>query len=93
MYSVMSEVGFPQLKPTWLYGDNTGAIALTKNTKHNARVKHIDIQHHYIREQVDDGDIIVDHIPSADNLVDVFTKTLGKVMHNRICVLLCLYEG
>jgi hypothetical protein len=93
MYSAMFEVGFPQLKPARLYGDNVGAIALTKNTKHNARVKHIDIRHHYIRERVDDGDIVVDHIPSADNLADIFTKTLGKVMHNRICVLLRLCEG
>jgi hypothetical protein len=93
MYSAMSEVGFPQPKPVRLYGDNAGAIALTKNTKHNARVKHIDIRHHYIRERVDDGDIIVEHIPSADNLADIFTKTLGKVMHNRICVLLRLCEG
>jgi hypothetical protein len=92
MYSAMSEVGFPQLKPAQLYGDNAGAIALTKNTKHNARVKHIDIRHHYIRERVDDGDIVVHHIPTADNLADIFTKTLGKVMHNRMCVLLRLCE-
>jgi hypothetical protein len=48
IYSAMSEVGFPQLKPAWLYRDNVGAITLTKNTKHNACMKHIDIRHHYI---------------------------------------------
>ena len=89
----MSEVGFPQPKPVWLYRDDAGAIMLTKNTKHNACVKNINIRHHYIWEQVDDGDITVDHIPLADNLTDIFTKTLGKVMHNRICVLLCLCDG
>jgi hypothetical protein len=70
-----------------------GAIALTKNTKHNACMKHINIHHHYIQEQVDDGDIVMDHIPLADNLADIFIKTLGKVMHNCICVLLRLCEG
>jgi hypothetical protein len=43
MYSALSEVGFPQPKPAQLYGDNVGAIMLTKNAKHNTHVKHIDI--------------------------------------------------
>jgi Reverse transcriptase (RNA-dependent DNA polymerase) len=92
MYSMMSEVGFLQPKLAQLYGDNTGAITLTKNTKHNTHVKHINIRHHYIRERMDDGDIVVHHIPTSDNLADMFTKTLGKVMHNRMCVLLRLCE-
>jgi hypothetical protein len=70
-----------------------GAIMLTKNAKHNAHMKHINIGHHYIWEWVDNGDIVMDHITLAGNLADIFTKKLGKVMHNHICVLLCLCEG
>jgi hypothetical protein len=92
MYFAMSEVGFPQPKPACLYGDNAGAIALTKNTKHNAHIKHIDIRHHYIRERVDDGDIVVHQIPTSDNIADIFTKPLGRVAHRRICILLRLCE-
>jgi hypothetical protein len=92
MYSTMSEVGFPQPKPALLYADNAGAVALMKNTKHNARVKHIDIRHHYIRERVDEGDIIIKHIPSSNNLTDIFTKPLGKIAHHRLCVLLRLCD-
>ena len=36
MYSEMEEVGYPQQKPGILYNDNSGAVALTKNTKHNS---------------------------------------------------------
>ena len=92
MYSVMSEVGFPQPRPALLYRDNAGAITLTKNTKHNARVKHINIRHYYIHERVDDGDIVVQHVPTSDNLADIFMKTLGKVVHRHICALLQLCE-
>ena len=92
MHSAMSEVGFPQPKPAVLYGDNTGAVCLTENTKHNARVKHIDIRHHYIRERVKEGDIHVNHIPSKDNLADLLTKPLSKHDHLRLCKLLRLYE-
>lgn len=88
----MSEVGFPQTKPATLYGDNSGSIALTKNTKHNSRVKHIDIRHHYIREHVEDGDIQVIYVPSNENLADVFTKPLPRIAHHCACVALQLCD-
>ena len=50
MYAAMDEVGYPQSKPTILYNDNLGAILLTQNTKNNIKVKHIDIDYHYICE-------------------------------------------
>jgi hypothetical protein len=43
MYLEIEEVKYPQEKPGILYNDNSGADALTKNTKHNLQVKHIDI--------------------------------------------------
>ena len=42
---------------TIIFGDNQGAIALTKNDQFHARTKHVDIQHHYVRETVANGDI------------------------------------
>ena len=61
-------VGYTQEKPGVLYNDNLGAITLTKNTKHNLHVKHIDIRHHFICECIKNGDITVFHVPSANNL-------------------------
>ena len=92
MYSEMEEVGYPQLKLGILYNNNSGAVALTKNTKHNSRIKHIDIRHHFICECVENGNISVLHVSSADNLADLFTKVLGHVTHQRACSLLRLYE-
>ena len=77
MYSEMEEVRYTQEKPGILYNDNSGAVALTKNTKHNLHVKHIDIRHHFIKECVENGEISVRHVPSANNLTDLFTKALG----------------
>lgn len=91
MYLEM-EVGYPQEKLGILYNNNSGAVALTKNTKHNSRVKHIDIWHHFICECVENRNISVLHVPSADNLADLLTKTLGRVMHQHACSLLHLYE-
>ena len=92
MFSVMEEVGYPQEKPGILYNDNSGAIVLTKNTKHNSRVKHINIRHHFICECVKNKSISVLHIASVNNLADLFTKSLGRVAHQRACALLHLCE-
>jgi hypothetical protein len=32
--------------------DNQGAISLTKNLTQDARTKHIDVQHHFVRKRV-----------------------------------------
>ena len=92
MYSAMDEVGFPQPKPAILKGDNRSANALAKNTKHNSRVKHIDIRHHYVRERVEEGDIVIEHVPSVDNPADLFTKPLTRAIHHGHCLALHLCE-
>jgi hypothetical protein len=93
MFSEMEEVGYAEEKPGVLYNNNSGAVALTKNMKHNSCVKHIDIRHHFIRECIDNGEISVQHVPSINNLADLFTKALGRVTHQCACLLLHLYEN
>ena len=65
-------------------GDNRGAIALSKNTKDHNKIKYIDIRHHYIRELVQSNIIILEQVPSADNLADLFTKALPRDHHHRL---------
>ena len=74
MHNWLSEVGVEYSVPGLISGDSRGAIALTKNTKDHGKVKHINIQHHYIRELLRSGIIILEQVPSADNLADLFTK-------------------
>ena len=81
MDAFLGEIGLDQPLPTTLYCDNASAIALALSTKGHQRAKHIDIRHHYIRERVSDGQIMLQHIPSIDNVADVFTKALTKALH------------
>lgn len=60
-----------------LHGDNETSIILTKNTESQARTKHIDVQHHYIRELVADKEVTIEWICSASMLADSFTKSLN----------------
>ena len=68
MSSGMDEVGFPQPQPAILYNNNNGVMSLTKNTKHNSRVKHINIHHHLMCKCIENGDIAVQYIPSSEKL-------------------------
>lgn len=64
---------------TIIYGDNQGAIALAKNPKFHGRSKHIDIQHHYVREKVEDRTVGLKYIETSKQIADGLTKPLSKV--------------
>jgi hypothetical protein len=59
--------------------DNQSAIALAKNPVLHDRSKHIEIKYHYIRECVDGGRIILEHVVTGQQLGDIFTKPLGRL--------------
>lgn len=84
MQSWLSEANIKYDLPGVIRGDNQGAIVLTKNTKDHGKVKHIDIRHHYIRELLQSGVIIMEQVSSADNLADLFTKPLPRDHHHRL---------
>jgi hypothetical protein len=84
MHSWLDEVEIDYSRPGLIRGDNRGAIALTKNTKDHGKVKHIDIRHHYIRDLLQTGVLAIEHVPSADNLADLFTKSLARDHHHRL---------
>ena len=65
-------------QPIVLHADNQGAIALSKNPVHHQRSKHIDIRYHYIRSEIQSGDVELLYVPSEDNISDIFTKPVSK---------------
>ena len=68
--------------------DNAGAVALSKNPVYHERSKHIGLRHHYLRERVEDGTISLLHIPSTNNLADLFTKPLPRDQFQKLRSLL-----
>ena len=50
---------------------------------YHGRVKHMTIRYHFIRQLVEDKELSVSHIPSSDNVADIFTKPLGAVLFRR----------
>ena len=52
LWTLTAELGIPYSGPTILKVDNQGAIAYSYNAINHGRTKHIDIQHHFVREKL-----------------------------------------
>jgi hypothetical protein len=58
--------------------DNTAAIDIAKNDKHHDRTKHIDIRHHFVREEVNEGRMTLNWVRTEEQVADVLTKRLKR---------------
>ena len=56
--------------------DNKSVIELAKNPVNHERSKHIDVRFHFIREQVKEGNVELEHVESRAQAADMFTKPL-----------------
>nr|GEX88912.1 hypothetical protein [Tanacetum cinerariifolium] len=61
-----------------MYCDNKSAIALCSNNVQHSRSKHIDIRYNFIKEHVKNGVINLYFVNTEYQLVDIFTKALGR---------------
>lgn len=64
--------------PPTVYCDNVGTTYLCRNPVFHSRMKHIDIDFHFVREQVQQKLIDIQHIHSADQVADTLTKPLPR---------------
>ncbi|GKB48315.1 retrovirus-related pol polyprotein from transposon TNT 1-94 [Tanacetum coccineum] len=62
--------------------DNKGAIDLSKNPVQHSRTKHIEIRHHFLRDNVQKGHISIEKVSSVDNIADILTKPLKHESFN-----------
>jgi hypothetical protein len=59
--------------------DNKPAIALAKNPVLRDRSKHIDIKFHFLRDYVDEGQLVIEFVETDRQLADILTKSLGRL--------------
>jgi len=65
-----------QEKGTVIRVDNKSTIELAKNLVNHERSMHIDVRFHFIREQVKEGNVELEHVESQAQAADMFTKPL-----------------
>ncbi len=51
---------------------------MSKNPAQHARTKHIDVRYHFIREHVQQEEVVPVYVKSSENVADVTTKGLDR---------------
>ena len=61
------------IKAIPLMCDNTSVVSMGKNPVHHKRTKHIDVRHHFLRHNVEKGNIVLTYCPTEEQIADIFT--------------------
>jgi hypothetical protein len=50
----------------------------------HSKTKHIEVRYHFLRDNVEKGEIILIHVPTHNQLADIFTKPLDQATFTRL---------
>ncbi|XP_022017588.1 uncharacterized mitochondrial protein AtMg00810-like [Helianthus annuus] len=78
--NLLLELHHPLRTASLVYCDNISAIYLSGNPVQHQRTKHIELDIHFVREQVQRGRVRILHTPTRFQIADIFTKGLPKVL-------------
>jgi len=60
------------------YCDSQSVIDPSKNTMYHARMKHIVVRYHWIRERMEGGFMLVKKTHTSENPSDMLTKVVAR---------------
>ena len=86
LQNLLQELHFPVSAPPTIYCDNVGTTYLCQNPVFHSRMKHIKVDFHFVRSQVQNKQLRVVHVHSADQLADSLTKPLSRQQHQTQCL-------
>jgi hypothetical protein len=61
-----------------LQWDSTSAINIAMNPVLHSKTKDIEVRYHILRDNVEKGKITLIHVPTHDQLADIFTEPLDQ---------------
>lgn len=86
--ALLKDFGIDTPNPIPMHCDNQAAIHIASNSVFHERTKHIEVDCHKVREQVQLGVILPHYTESEEQLADVFTKGAStkvcEYIHNKL---------
>ncbi|KAM2367846.1 hypothetical protein ACFXTH_045477 [Malus domestica] len=82
---LLCDLQVPLYAHPMMYCDNISAIDLSHNPVFHSRVKHIEIDYHFVRERVIREDLAVQHESSKEQFTDILTKGLFISLFQHHC--------
>ena len=82
--SLLKDLGIKQLTTAKLHCDNKVALAIAANHVLHERTKHVEIDCHFIRDNIKAGLLTTSHVSSQNQIADIFTKILPLQQHQNL---------
>ena len=92
LLKLLKELGTNQEDHFDVLCDNQSAIQIAKNPVQHDRTKHVEIDRHFIADQVNKRTATLSYIPSKGQIADILTKALPKPVFNKFLFKLGLYN-
>ncbi|KAJ4821406.1 Bidirectional sugar transporter SWEET [Rhynchospora pubera] len=85
---VLKDLGLYDNREMKLFCDNKAAIAISHNPVQHDRTKHIEVDRHFIRQNLEDKVISFPHVKTDEQLADILTKGVScTIFQGVICKL------
>ena len=76
IHQFYKQIGLTLDLPIEIWCDSQPALQVAKREEAHRKVKHLDVEYHSIREQVNEGQIELKWIKSENNVADILTKSV-----------------
>ncbi|MCO5579082.1 hypothetical protein L7F22_032934 [Adiantum nelumboides] len=86
----LKELNLQVKLPYIIYCDSMAAIDASRKPKESEKLKHLDIQDHFVRHKVEEGIITLTYINTNNNAADFLTKSLQMDKHYNCCSMIGL---
>ncbi|XP_042065410.1 polyubiquitin-like [Salvia splendens] len=81
---LLTEIGFPPTQKSQLFCDNKVAISISENPVQHDTTKHVEVDRHFIKENLEKGVIEFPFVRSEDQLADILTKAVNSKMFKEV---------
>ncbi|RVW20357.1 hypothetical protein VitviT2T_022833 [Vitis vinifera] len=82
---LLTEIGFAPDSEMMLFCDNKVAIDISHNPIQHDRTKHVEVDRHFIKQNLDAKIIQFPFVKSEDQLADILTKAVSsKIFHHSL---------
>ena len=85
LHQLLTEVSIKTPIPAKLWCDNQTALHIASNLVFLKQTKHIEIDHHFVREKIQLGLISTGYVKTEEQLGDIFTKGLNGDRVSYLC--------